>query len=140
MNRVMKWTAVSVVAAALMASAGAADARVRHVSGTIATQRGVVSGESTLTRGRGFRDRSAVFTGPNGGQRTVEDSRAWNRQAGSYSREHEVTRANGTTRSVDVDAQRTAPGAYTFERDVTGANGKTRTQSGEFTISRDPTP
>lgn len=139
MNRVTYGAVLAAIAAtALMASAGAADARVRHVSGTWQTPRGVFTGDSTVTRGRGFRDRNAVFTGPNGRQRTVQDNRTWDAQAGTYDRDHTVTYADGKTRTVDVDVQRTAPGQYAFERDVTGRNGQTRTQTGTYVIHRGP--
>ena len=53
------------------------------------------------------------LTGDNGRTRTVHDQRAWNHAEGTYSRDHDVTGPGGRTRSVDVDAERTAPGFWT---------------------------
>jgi hypothetical protein len=122
--------------AALAVSADNADARVRRGGAVAHTQRGAVAGQGEVRRGRGFRDRSATWTGPNGAQRSVEDQRRWNRQDGTYNRDHDVTYRDGSTRSVDVDAERTAPGEHTVQREVTARNGETRTQTGVFNTER----
>lgn len=123
---------------AAMAFASAAEARERHVSGTWTNHRGTYTGSADVVRTRGFHSRNAVITGPNGGQRTVSDQRAWNRQAGTYSHNRRVTFADGTSRTVDADARRTAPGQWEYSRTVTGRNGQTRTQTGTYVITRHP--
>jgi len=116
-----------------------ADARERRTRVTGQGERGAVTGESVVNRGAGYRHRSATVTGENGRQRSVEDNRAWSREDGAYSRDHNVTRANGATRNVATDAQRTGEGQYEAQRTVTGANGETRTQSGTFAVERTET-
>ncbi|HVY83805.1 MAG TPA: hypothetical protein VG943_01625 [Caulobacterales bacterium] len=125
-----------ITAAAFVATAAPSEARGRHVHGSLQTQRGVYQGGANVERGRGFRHRDATITGPNGRQTSVIDDRAWNAREGTYSRDHERTFANGQTRGVETDAQRTAPGAWSAERTVTGRNGETRTQTGDFSVAR----
>lgn len=113
--------------------AGPAEARGRHVSGTWTTHRGTYSGSADVVRTRGFRSRDAQITGPNGGQRTVSDQRTWSRRDGTYAHDRDVSFADGTSRTVDADANRVAPGTWDYSRTVTGRNGQTRTQDGEIT-------
>ena len=131
---------VSVLAAIAALSfcvvAGQADARTRHAHGVFAGSHGrTVTGDATTTAGRGFRDRTATWTGPNGGQRNVNDQRTWDRQAGTYNHDRDTTFADGTTRSAATDVQRTAPGQYDVNREVTHRNGETTSQSGQVTIT-----
>lgn len=116
------------------AFAAPADARVRHAHGTVQTQHGTYHGQSTTVRQPGLRTRQATAVGPHGGTSTLYDQRAWG--GGSYSHDRNRTFANGDTRTVDADAQRTAPGVWDYSRQVTGRNGETRTQTG--TVTRSP--
>lgn len=49
-----------------------------------------------------------------------------------------VNFADGTSRTVDADATRTAPGTWDYSRSVTGRNGDTRTQDGTVVITKHP--
>lgn len=133
------WTAVAAIAfTALTVSAAysEADARGRRTQGQVTTQRGTYSGQAEVNRERGQRTRNAQVTGPNGGQRTVEDNRTWDREAGAYSHDRNTTYADGTNRNVDTDVVRTGEGQYSATRQVTGRNGETRTQTGDFTVTQ----
>lgn len=129
-------TFIITAALALTAFAAPADARVRHVQATAQTQHGTFLGQSTVSRQPGLRTRDATITGPNGGQSSVYDQRAWG--GGTYSHDRDRTFANGDTRSVDTDATRTAPGEWSYERDVTGRNGETHSQTGTVTVTHTP--
>jgi hypothetical protein len=129
-------TGTFILAAALASTAFAApaDARVRHVHGSVQTQHGTYHGESTTVRQPGLRTRQGIVVGPNGGATSVYDQRSWG--GGSYSHDRNRTFANGDTRTVDADAQRTAPGVWDYSREVTNRNGVTYTQTG--TVTRTP--
>ncbi len=136
------FVAVAMAALALSAvtfSAADADARVRRSQGSVATQHGTVTGQSEVRRQEGTRQRSTVWTGPNGGQRTVEDTQSVNREAGTYNRDRTTTFNDGTTRTLDTDVQRTGEGTYSATRSVTGRNGETRTQTGDFAVQKTET-
>lgn len=124
------------IAASSVAFAAEADARVRRGQASVETQRGVYQGQSRVERTRGHRSREASVIGPNGRQSSVSDDRSWNRQQGTYSHDRQRIFANGDTRSVEADAQRTAPGEWSAQRSVVGRNGETRTQSGTFNAER----
>ena len=128
---------VAVIIAGLSFS-GAAEARERHVSGSWTTHRGTYTGSADVVRTRGFRSRDAVITDPNGGQRTVSDQRTWSRRDGTYSHNRDVNFADGTSRTVDADANRVAPGTWDYSRTVTGRNGEMRTQDGTIIIHKGP--
>ncbi len=133
----MTFAAAALMCAATVFAAGAeAQPRSRHVQGSVETPRGVYQGEASVARSQGMRTRNASVTGPNGGQTSVQDSRAWSRAEGTYSRDRTRTFANGDTRSLDVDAARTAPGEFSATRTITGRNGETRTQTGQVQITR----
>lgn len=87
-------------------------------------------------RGQGGRARETHWTGENGRTRDVRAQRSHDREAGTASRERDVTYNDGSTRSVDANAQRTAPGEYSATREVTGRNGETRTQTGDFSVTQ----
>lgn len=134
---------VGVLFAAALMTAGVfvtseADARVRRGHATVQTDRGEYDVNSRVERRRGFRGRDAVITGPNGRQSSVHDQRTWNRREGVRTHDRERVFANGDTRTVSSDAQRTEPGVWAYERDVTGRNGETRSQTGTVTIDRTP--
>jgi len=128
--------AAAIVAGLILA--GEAQARERHVSGTWTTHRGTYAGRADVVRTRGFRSRDAVITGPNGGQRTVSDQRTWSRANGTYTHDRDVNFADGTSRSVDADAQRVAPGTWDYSRTVTRRNGNTRTQDSTIVVTKGP--
>jgi len=128
--------AAAVAVLSMCVVAGQADARERHVHGVFTGGHGrTVTSDATVNAGPGFRNRQATWTGPNGGQRNVNDQRAWDAQAGTYSHERDVNYADGASRSVNASVQRTAPGEYDVNREVTHRNGQTTTQSGEVTIT-----
>lgn len=132
-------TATALAAALIAAAAIApidADARGRRGSATVQTERGTFQGAASVERQRGQRTRNAEVAGANGRTSSVEDNRTWNREAGTASHDRTRTFGDGSTRSVDADAQRTAPGAWSAQRTVTGRNGETRTQTGDFTAAR----
>lgn len=116
-----------------MAAVDVADARVRRQV-TVHGEHGAAHAE--VRRSRGSRTRDATVTGPDGEQRTSHDERRWNRRAGSYSRDHATTFADGTTRRVDTDIRRTGRGEFSVSREVTGRDGETRTQNGDFAVER----
>jgi hypothetical protein len=87
-----------------------------------------------VRRQRGARTRDAQATGPNGATTSVHDERSWNRAEGEATHDRTRTFANGDTRSVSSDVERTAPGEYAATRTVTGRDGETRTQTGAFTV------
>jgi hypothetical protein len=126
-------TGTFILAAALASAAFAApaDARVRHVHGTVQTQHGTYHGQATTTRQPGLRTRQGTVVGPHGGVSTLYDQRSW----GGAERSHDRSRtfANGDTRTVNADAVRTAPGVWNYSREVTNRNGVTRTQTGTVT-------
>ena len=128
--------ACAAVIVAGLAFAGEAQARERHVSGVWSTHRGTYTAHADVVRTRGFRSRNAVITGPNGGQRTVSDERAWSRRDGTYSHDRRVTFADGTSRTVNADAHRVAPGTWDYSRTVTGRNGATRTVDGTIVVRK----
>ncbi|MBI1185772.1 MAG: hypothetical protein GC206_00265 [Alphaproteobacteria bacterium] len=130
--------AAMIVATGVIAAAGEASAeqRGRRGEATIQTERGTYQARSEVRRERGARTRERSVIGPNGGETSVRDARRWNAQEGTYNRDRQRTFANGDTRSVDVDAQRTAPGEWTAQRQVTGRNGETRMQTGDFAGAR----
>jgi hypothetical protein len=128
--------ALAAALALVATSAPDADARERRARATVNTERGAATGETHVRRERGQRTRDTTWTGENGRQRQARDERQWNREEGTYSRDRDVTYSDGSTRAVDVDAQRTAPGEYSATREVTGRNGETRRQTGDFTAAR----
>lgn len=125
--------AAALIATPILAISVDADARERRVRGSVETARGTYQGEATTVRQRGLRTRDATITGPNGGQRTVQDERQWNRQDGVYTRDRTTTFADGTQRTLDTDVLRTGEGTFSASREVTGRNGETRIQTGDFT-------
>jgi hypothetical protein len=133
MRSSVRAAACAVVIIAGLSFAGAAEARERHVSGSWTTHRGVYPGSADVVRTRGFRSRDAQITGPNGGQRTVSDQRTWSRRDGTYSHDRDVNFTDGTSRTVDADANRVSPGTWDYSRTVTGRNGNTRTWEGVIT-------
>lgn len=116
-----------------------ADARGRRVSGQVQTQRGTATVQRDTSRTKGQRSRSTTVTGPNGNTGSATETRTRDRDAGTYSRDRDRTYADGTSRSVDVDAQRTGEGTYSASRTVTGRDGETRTQTGDFERTRTET-
>lgn len=135
-NRLAGVAAAALVVSFLVASIDDADARTRRTRGAVTTGRGVATGEATTTRERGSRVRDATVTGPNGGQVSNHDARTWNRQEGTYSRDHTTTFNDGSQRGVEVDAVRTGEGQFSATREVTGRNGEVRTQTGDFTVTQ----
>ena len=129
----------ALIATGALAATTPADARGRRGQATVQTQRGTFQGQSQVQRSRGQRTRDASVSGPNGRQSSVHDDRAWSRAEGTYSHDRQRSYANGDTRSVETDAQRTAPGEWSAERSVVGRNGETRTQSGDFSAARTET-
>lgn len=125
--------AIAMTALTVSAAFDDADARTRRTQGSVATQRGTVSGAAETRRERGSRSRDATVTGPNGGQRNVQDDRTWNRADGTYTHDRTTTFNDGSQRTVDADVLRTGDGTYSASREVTGRNGETRVQTGEFT-------
>lgn len=111
-----------------------AEARVRRAEGTLTTNRGTYSGNAEVRRSRGARDRSATVTGPNGGQRNVEDTRRWGE--GAYTHDRTTTFNDGSRRTVESEVLRTGEGTYSGARQVTGRNGEVRVQTGDFTVDR----
>jgi hypothetical protein len=128
--------AIALAAASFVATLDTADARVRRGAAAVHTQHGTAAGRSEVRRERGHRSRDTTWTAPNGAQRSTSDDRTWDRRAGTYNRDRDTTYRDGSTRSVDVDAQRTAPGEAVVQREVTGRNGQTRTQTGVFNAER----
>lgn len=128
--------AIALTTFTIAAAMDTADARLRGGRAVIHTQRGTATATSQVSRTRGSRIRDASITGENGRTRSVHDERTWDRQAGTYDRDHTTTFNDGSTRSVDVDAQRTGQGQYSATRTVTGRDGETRTQTGDFTSQR----
>ncbi len=135
----MKIIATSLALGALALSAASvvtvadAGARGRRVSGQVQTQRGTATVQRDTVRSRGERSRTTTATGPNGRTTSATESRTRDREEGTYARDRDRTYADGSTRSVDVDAQRTGEGTYSASRTVTGRDGDTRTQTGDFT-------
>jgi len=138
MRSSVKAAARAVLIIASLSFASAAEARERHVSATWTTHRGTFTGHADVVRTRGFRSRDAVVTGPNGGQRTVSDRRAWSMQNGTYSHDRHVTFADGTSRTVDADARRVAPGTWDYSRSVTRRDGQIGTINGTVIIDKGP--
>jgi hypothetical protein len=128
------------VASALMVAtlmcAGAAEARERHVSRTWTNQRGTFTAQADVVREPGSRSRHVVITQPDGHQRIISDQRTWNRQTGTMHRDHSVTFADGSRRTLVVDAHQTAPGEFAYTRTVTGRDGESRTQTGTYVVTR----
>jgi hypothetical protein len=131
-------TAAALVALAALAVPAAtvsdADARVRRAQGSVTTNRGTYNGNAEVRRSRGARDRSATVTGPNGGSRSVEDSRNWGE--GAYTHDRTTTFNDGSQRHVESEVLRTGEGTFSGTREVTGRNGETRTQTGDFSVER----
>lgn len=125
-----------VTAGAYISTVEQADARGRRGQATVHTERGTFQGQGAVHRERGQRTRDATITGPRGGQTSVHDQRTWDRQAGAYSHDRVREFPDGTSRSVDADAVRTAPGEWDVDRIVTGRNGEVRTQSGVINTER----
>lgn len=125
--------AIAMTALTMSAAFDDADARTRRAQGSVATQRGTISGASETVRERGSRSRESSSTGANGRTRSTQDDRSWNREAGTYTHDRTTTYANGTQRSVDTDVLRTGEGTYSASREITGRNGETRIQTGDFT-------
>lgn len=130
--------ALGALVLATTAMSGVADARERRVHAEVQTKRGTAVGEATTVREKGLRQRSASWTKPNGKTGSVEDTRTWDRAAGTYDHDRTRTFANGDTRTVDASAQRTAPGQYDATRTVTNRDGESRTTTGTVTIDRTP--
>ena len=141
MNTITNKRTLAMAAAALALVGGLmatpdAEARGRRGQATVQTQHGAVTGTGSVSRQRGSRTRDATVTGPNGRETSVHDQRTVNREEGTYSHDRQRTYANGDTRAVETDAQRTGEGQWSAERTVTGRNGETRTQTGDFTATR----
>lgn len=132
MNRKLFGAALAVVLS--LAIVDAADAHGRRGSATIHTPRGDAVATGEVNRGRGVRTRESAVTGPGGRTRSVEDARTWG--GGERSHDRTTTYRDGTSRTVDADAQRTAPGGWSATRTVTGRDGETRTQTGDFSVTR----
>lgn len=129
--------AAAVALAALTVPAASfddAEARVRRAQGTLTTNRGTYSGNAEVNRTRGARDRSATVTGPNGGQRSVEDSRRWG--DGAYTHDRTTTFNDGSRRTVESEVLRTGEGTYSGARQVTGRTGDVRVQTGDLSVTR----
>lgn len=97
---------------------------------------GAAFDEADARRREGQRARTTTITGQHGGQRTIDTQRAWDRSAGTRSRDRTTTFNDGSTRNVGVDSVRTGQGQYSVSREVTGRNGETRTQTGDFSVTR----
>ncbi len=134
-NRFAVVAAAILLAAPVMAAFQDADARVRSARGGAATQRGAAHGQRT-PREHGSRTRNTTITGPNGGQRTTQNQRTWDRSDGVYTHNRTTTFNDGPQRTVETDVLRTGPGTFSASREVTGRNGETRVQTGEFTRTR----
>lgn len=132
MNR--KLLAAALAALLSLAIVDAADARGRRGSATIHTPRGDAVATGEVSRGRGSRTRDSAVTGPGGRTRAVEDQRTWG--DGQRTHDRTTTYRDGSSRTVDADATRTAPGEWSATRTVTGRDGETRTQTGDFTATR----
>ncbi|MBU6373619.1 MAG: hypothetical protein KJS97_12915 [Alphaproteobacteria bacterium] len=130
--------ALGALVLATTATAGVAEARERRVHAEVQTKRGTAVGDSTITREKGLRARSTTWTGPNGKSNSVQDTRTWDRAAGTYDHDRTRTFANGEQRTVDASAQRTAPGQYEATRTVTNRDGESRTATGVITVDRQP--
>jgi hypothetical protein len=113
-----------------------ADARDRRVSGKVQTQRGTTTVQRDTMREPGMRTRSTSATGPKGRTTSATETRTRDREAGTATRDRDRTYADGTTRSVDSEVQRTGEGTYATSRTVTGRDGETRTQTGDFTRTK----
>jgi hypothetical protein len=74
---------------------------------------------------------SGAFTNRAGETKTWSQSRT--KTEDGWDKSRDVTFADGTTRSVDVDATKTGQGQASFDRTVTGRDGQTRTQTGTVT-------
>lgn len=131
--------AIAMTALTVSAAFDDADARTRRAQGSVATQRGTVSGASETVRERGARSRDTTVTGANGRTRSTQDDRAWSRENGTYTHDRTTTYNDGSQRSVDTDVLRTGEGTYSASREVTGRNGETRIQTGEFTATQTET-
>lgn len=134
--KIMVTAAATLAALMTITAVDHADARERRARAEVQTQRGTAVGEAVTRREPGSRSRTGTWTGANGKSTTVTDDRAWDRKAGTYSHDRARTFPDGSTRSVDADATRTAPGQYEATRTVTGRNGETRTQTGEFATTK----
>lgn len=130
--------ALGALVLATTAMASVAEARQRQVHAEVQTKRGTAVGDATVIRERGLRSKSATWTKPNGKTGALEDTRTWDRAAGTYDHDRTRTFANGEQRSVETSAQRTAPGQYDATRTVTNRDGETRTATGTVTIDRTP--
>lgn len=131
--------AIAMTALTVSAAFDDADARTRRAQGSVATQRGTISGASETVRERGSRSRDSSVTGPNGRTRSTQDDRAWSRENGTYTHDRTTTYANGQQRTVDTDVLRTGEGTYSASREVTGRNGETRIQTGDFIATQTET-
>ena len=132
----------------------------RTINGVIETQNhGAVDYNKNLTRGEDGRTITATGTFEDGTSRSrtstvdcdkgvgCESSGAVTNRAGEtktwtqsrtktedgWDKSRDVTFADATTRSVDVDATKTGAGQATFDRNVVGRDGKVRTQTGTVT-------
>ena len=130
--------ALAALVLAATAVAGVADARERRVQAEVQTKRGTAVGAATVVREKGLRSREASWTKANGKTGAIQDTRTWDRAAGTYDHDRTRTFANGEQRTVDASAQRTAPGEYEVTRTVTNRDGETTTKSGAITIDRTP--
>lgn len=142
--------AVLFAAAAALAFASVAEAapRKRKVDARVDTPRGQIVGQSHVERGRGYRTREAVVTGPNGGSGSVSAAQNWGRndQGAFYHSERARSFPNGSSSSHVVDKQvdRDA-GTLTTAKDHVFRDGTTRsvdsvvTKTGEGAYSLDRT-
>lgn len=80
--------------------------------------------------------RVVTYTGRNGGGFVAETDRDLDRAAGSNALDRDVTFKDGSTRSVDADATRTAQGTADVTRTVTWCNGQSVTQIGSAASTR----
>jgi hypothetical protein len=85
---------------------------------------------------QGSSTRERTVTGQNGRSNTVRTERTRDRDAGTYSKDRTRTYNDGSTRTTELDTQKTGEGAWSANRTVTGRNGETRTQSGDFTAEK----
>lgn len=79
-----------------------------------------------------------TVTGPNGGGRTTETSRARTETGSTYSRD--TTFSDGTTRAIDRTATRTGDNTAVIDRTVTGRNGDVRNQTATVSGQRGNRP
>lgn len=108
---------------ALLAGMPSAQAWERSQSTTITGERGTWSRQTEETRERGYVKRSRTTKTPKG-QRSEVTERRVDKEAGSLTREHSVTRMDGTQVQDERTLQRTDDG-WNAKREHTGGAGNT---------------